>query len=33
MKIVAANALRMLKILFDNGISTSMIKEKAGDKD
>lgn len=33
MKIVAANALKMLKILFDNGVSTSIIKEKAGNED
>jgi len=33
MKIVAVNALKMLKILLDNGISTSIIREKAGDED
>jgi len=33
MKIVAANALKMLKILLDNGISTSILKEKSGDED
>ena len=32
-KIVAANALKMLKILFEHGIATSLIKEKAGDED
>jgi len=32
-KIVAANALRMLKILLDHGIATSVIKERAGDED
>jgi metal-dependent HD superfamily phosphatase/phosphodiesterase len=32
-KIVAANALKMLKLLLDNGVQTSMIKEKAGDED
>lgn len=32
-KIVAANALRMLKLLLDNGVSTSVMKEKAGDED
>jgi hypothetical protein len=32
-KIVAANALKMLKLLLDNGVSTSLIKEKAGDED
>jgi len=32
-KIVAANALKMLKILLDNGILTSVIKERAGDED
>lgn len=33
MKIVAANALKMLKILLENGVSTSIIEEKAGDED
>jgi metal-dependent HD superfamily phosphatase/phosphodiesterase len=33
MKIVAVNALKMLQILLDNGISTSIIKERAGDED
>ena len=33
MKIVAANALKMLKILLDNGVSTSIIEEKAGNED
>jgi metal-dependent HD superfamily phosphatase/phosphodiesterase len=32
-KIVAANALKMLKLLLDNGVSTSIIKERAGDED
>ncbi len=32
-KIVAANALKMLKILFDHGIVTSAIKERAADED
>jgi metal-dependent HD superfamily phosphatase/phosphodiesterase len=32
-KIVAANALKMLKLLLDNGVSTSVMKEKAGDED
>lgn len=32
-RIVAANALRMLKILLDHGVSTSVIKERAGDED
>ncbi|MEM2940631.1 MAG: HD domain-containing protein [Thermoproteota archaeon] len=32
-KIVAANALKMLKLLLDNGVLTSVIKEKAGDED
>ncbi len=32
-KIVAANALSMLKLLLENGISTSAIKEKAADED
>jgi len=32
-KIVAANALKMLKILLENGVSTSVIKERAGDED
>ena len=32
-KIVAANALKMLKILFEHGIATSVIKERAGDED
>lgn len=32
-KIVAANALKMLKLLLDNGVSTSALKEKAGDED
>ncbi|MEM2088117.1 MAG: HD domain-containing protein [Thermoproteota archaeon] len=32
-KIVAANALKMLKLLLDNGVLTSMIKERAGDED
>lgn len=33
MKIVAAHALKMLKILLENGVSTSIIEEKAGDED
>jgi metal-dependent HD superfamily phosphatase/phosphodiesterase len=32
-KIVAANALRMLTLLLDNGVPTSTLKEKAGDED
>ncbi len=32
-KIVAANALKMLKLLLNNGILTSVIKERAGDED
>jgi metal-dependent HD superfamily phosphatase/phosphodiesterase len=32
-KIVAANALKMLKLLLDNGVPTSVMKEKAGDED
>lgn len=32
-KIVAANALKMLKLLLDNGVSTSVMKERAGDED
>jgi len=32
-KIVAANALKMLKILFKHGVATSVIKERAGDED
>jgi len=32
-KIVAANALKMLRLLLDNGVLTSVIKEKAGDED
>jgi len=32
-KIVAANALKMLKILFEHGILTSVVKEKAGEED
>lgn len=32
-KIVAANALKMLKLLLENGVVTSVIKEKAGDED
>ncbi len=32
-KIVAANALKMLKLLLDNGVTTSTIREKAGDED
>lgn len=32
-KIVAANALKMLKLLLKNGIPTSTLKEKAGDED
>jgi hypothetical protein len=32
-KIVAANALKMLKLLLDNSVSTSVMKEKAGDED
>jgi len=32
-KIVAANALRMLKMLLEHGIATSAIKERAGDED
>ena len=32
-KIVAANALKMLRLLFDNGVLTSAIKERAGDED
>jgi len=32
-KLVAANALKMLRILLDNGILTSVIKERAGDED
>lgn len=32
-KIVAANALKMLKLLLNNGIPTSTLKEKAGDED
>jgi hypothetical protein len=32
-KIVAANALKMLRLLFDNGVMTSIMKEKAGDED
>jgi metal-dependent HD superfamily phosphatase/phosphodiesterase len=32
-KIVAANALKMLKLLLNSGIQTSTLKEKAGDED
>jgi metal-dependent HD superfamily phosphatase/phosphodiesterase len=32
-KIVAANALKMLRLLLDSGVSTSTIKERAGDED
>ncbi len=32
-KIVAANALKMLKLLLNNGVLTSVIKERAGDED
>ncbi len=32
-KIVAANALRMLKLLFDNGVMVSMVRERAGTED
>lgn len=32
-KIVAANALKMLGLLLDNGILTCLIREKAGDED
>ncbi|MEM1990492.1 MAG: phosphohydrolase, partial [Candidatus Bathyarchaeia archaeon] len=32
-KIVAANALKMLNLLLDNGILTSVVKERAGDED
>jgi len=32
-KIVAANALKMLKILLGHGVTTSVIKERAGDED
>jgi len=32
-KIVAANALKMLKLLLDNGILPSVIKERAGNED
>jgi metal-dependent HD superfamily phosphatase/phosphodiesterase len=32
-KIVAANALKMLKLPLDNSVSTSVMKEKAGDED
>ena len=32
-KIVAANALKMLKLLLDNGVPTGVMKEKAGDED
>lgn len=32
-KIAAANALKMLKLLIDNGILTSVVKERAGDED
>jgi metal-dependent HD superfamily phosphatase/phosphodiesterase len=32
-KIVAANGLRMLRLLLDNGVTTSIMKEKAGSED
>lgn len=32
-KIVAANALKMLRLLLNNGVVTSVIKERAGDED
>lgn len=32
-KIVAANALKMLTLLLDNGVLTSTLKERAGDED
>lgn len=32
-KIVAANALKMLRLLLDNGVLTSVIKERSGDED
>lgn len=32
-KIVAANALKMLRLLLDNGVLTSTLKEKTGDED
>ena len=32
-KIVAAHALKMLKLLLNSGVTTSVIKEKAGDED
>lgn len=32
-KIVATNALKMLRLLLDRGVSTSTIKERAGDED
>lgn len=32
-KIAAANALKMLRLLIDNGILTSVVKERAGDED
>lgn len=32
-KIVAANALRMLRLLIDNGVTTSIVREKAGTED
>jgi metal-dependent HD superfamily phosphatase/phosphodiesterase len=32
-KIVAANALKMLRLLLDNGITTGIVKEKAGSED
>jgi len=32
-KIVAANALQMLKFLLNNGVATSTMREKAGDED
>jgi metal-dependent HD superfamily phosphatase/phosphodiesterase len=32
-KVVAANALKMLKLLLDNGVVTSIVKEKAGTED
>jgi metal-dependent HD superfamily phosphatase/phosphodiesterase len=32
-KLVAANALKMLRLLFDNGATVSMVRERAGDED
>ncbi|MEM2929716.1 MAG: HD domain-containing protein [Thermoproteota archaeon] len=32
-KIVAANALKMLRLLLDNGVLTSAVRERAGDED